>query len=119
MVKVTISLRRKPTLTREKFAAYHRERHAKLFCALPVVKQHVRRYVQCHAVPADIAGLPPNAFDGTTELWFDDVAGLEAVFSSASYMRLIRPDEAAFLDLDGCRFMLGTDTAVIPSGEAA
>ena len=114
MIKFTILLRRKPSLTREAFVAYHRERHAALFSALPEVKRHVRRYVQCHTLPASLAGLPPITFDGVTELWFDDVAGLEAVFSSQNYMQTIRPDEAKFLDLDACEFVLSTETLIIP-----
>lgn len=113
MLKFTILLRRKPSLTHDEFVAYHREQHAPLFCALPAVRQHVRRYVQCHTVPAAVPGLPPVLFDGITELWFDDLAGLEAVFTSDSYMQTIRPDEAQFLDLHACQFVLSIETVVI------
>ena len=113
MIKFTILLRRNPAMTREQFVTYHREQHAPLFCGLPAVKQHVRRYVQCHTVPASIPGLPPVEFDGITELWFDDVAGLEAVFTAQSYMNTVRPDEAKFLDLHGCEFVLSTETVLI------
>ena len=114
MVKFTILLRRKPSLTQEAFVTYHRERHAPLFRALPEVKRHVRRYVQSHTLPASLAGLPAITFDGITELWFDDMAGLEAVFSSQNYMQTIRPDEAKSLDLGACEFVLGTETLIIP-----
>ncbi len=113
MIKFTILLRRKPTLSHDAFVAYHRERHAPLFCALPEVRQHVRRYVQCHTIAAAIPGLPPMTFDGMTELWFDDLAGLEAVFTADSYMQTIRPDEAEFLDLHACEFVLSTEHAVL------
>ena len=113
MIKFTILLRRAPSLSRDEFVAYHRERHAPLFCALPEVRRHVRRYVQCHAVPASVPGLPPIAFDGITELWFDDVAGLEAVFTSEAYMETIRPDEARFLDLHACEFVLSTESVIV------
>ena len=113
MIKSTILLRRKPSMTHDDFVAYHRERHAPLFCALPAVRQHVRRYVQCHAVAASVPSLPPMMFDGMTELWFDDVAGLEAVFTSESYMQTIRPDEAQFLDLQACEFVLSTEAIFI------
>ncbi len=116
MVKLTILLRRKPSLSHEAFVTYHRDRHAPLFCALPEVTRHVRRYIQCHTVPASIPGLPSVTFDGITELWFDDLAGLEAVFSSESYMQTIRPDEAAFLNLEACEFVLSTETVMIPAG---
>ncbi len=113
MVKFTILLRRNPAMTHEEFAAYHREQHAPLFCSLPVVQQHVRRYVQCHTIAATLPGLPPIEFDGITELWFDDAAGLEAVFTAPGYMETIRPDEAKFLDLHGCEFVLSTETVLI------
>ena len=113
MVKFTILLRRNPAMTHDAFVAYHRDRHAPLFCALPEVREHVRRYVQSHTVPASIPGLPPVTFDGITELWFDDVAGLAAVFTADGYMRAIRPDEAKFLDLHGCEFVLSTETVFI------
>ena len=113
MIKFTILLRRNPSMTQDEFVAYHREKHAPLFCALPEVRQHVRRYVQCHTVSATVPGLPPVTFDGITELWFDDVDALESVFTADSYMETIRPDEAKFLDLHGCEFMLSTETVVL------
>lgn len=113
MIKFTILLRRNPLLSHEEYVAYHREKHAPLFSSLPEVKAHVRRYMQGHTVPAAVPGLPPTTFDGITELWFDDVAGLEAVFTAESYMQIIRPDEAKFLDLHGCEFVLTTETVVI------
>ncbi len=113
MIKFTILLRRKPSITHDEFVSYHREQHAPLFCGLPEVRQHVRRYVQCHTIPASIPGLPPITFDGITELWFDDVAALEAVFSSQKYMETIRPDEAKFLDLHACEFVLSSESVFI------
>ncbi len=113
MIKFTILMRRIPSMTHDEFVAYHRDQHAPLFRALPEVRQHVRRYVQCHTIAATIPGLPPPTFDGITELWFDDVAGLEAVFGSANYMATIRPDEARFIDLHACEFVLATENVVI------
>ncbi len=119
MIKFTILLRRKPSMTHDAFVDYHRNQHAELFSALPEVKHHVRRYVQCHSLPVDLPGLPPLTFDGITELWFDDVAGLQAVFGSERYMAEIRPDEAKFLDLDRCEFVLTTEKIVIQGDDAA
>ena len=77
------------------------------------MKQHVRRYVQCHATGESIPGLPDSKIDGSTELWFDDLAGLAGVFASEKYMEEIRPDEAKFLDLHACEFLLGIENLVI------
>ena len=38
---------------------------------------------------------------------------MEAVFTSDSYMETIRPEEARFLDLHGCEFVLSTENVVI------
>ena len=113
MIKFTILLRRHPALSHEAFVVYHRETHAPLFRALPEVRRHVRRYVQCHTVPLLVPGLPPVRFDGITELWFDDVAALQAVFTAPGYLDVIRPDEAKFLDLAGCEFVLSEESVII------
>lgn len=118
MIKFTILLRRKPSLTQQEFVEYHREKHAPLFCSLPEVQQHVRRYVQCHTISASLPGMPPITFDGITELWFDDVAGVEAVFGSEDYLRTIRPDEEKFLDLHRCEFVLSTENVVIAGSDS-
>lgn len=114
MIKMTILLRRKQGMTHEEFVAYHRDHHAPLFSSLSEVKRYVRRYVQCHDLGAALPGLPDNGIDGSTELWFDDVAGLTALFSAPSYMTIIRPDEGKFLDLAACEFLVGTEHEVIP-----
>ena len=113
MIKFTILLRRNPAMSHDEFVTYHKERHAPLFCALPEVREHVRRYVQSHTVLATIPGLPPMTFEGITELWFDDVAGLAAVFTAENYFATIRPDEARFLDLHACEFILSQETTFI------
>ena len=113
MIKFTIILRRKPGLTHEQFVEHHRTVHAPLFSSLPEVRQHVRRYVQCHSTGDQLSGLPDSKIDGTTELWFDNIAGLAGVFGSEGYMRTIRPDEESFLDLHACEFLIGTERTVI------
>ena len=118
MIKMTILLRRKQGMSHDAFVSYHREKHALLFASLPEVRQHVRRYVQCHASGQPLPGLPDNKIDGATELWFDDAAGLAGVFASENYMRTIRPDEENFLDLHACEFLVGEEHEVI-SNQAA
>ncbi len=114
MIKFTIILRRKSGTTQEQFVDHHRNVHATLFSSLPEVKLFVRRYVQAHAMEGRIAGLPDSKIDGTTELWFDDIAGLAGVFESENYMKTIRPDEESFLDLHACEFLIGEEHEVIP-----
>ena len=114
MLKMTILLRRRSDMSHEEFVAYHRNNHGPLFSSLAEVKQYVRHYVQCHATGDQLMGLPDNKIDGSTELWFDDLAGMSALFGSANYIKIIRPDEAMFLDLAACEFLVGVEHEVIP-----
>ena len=113
MIKFSILLKRKGSLSHEQFVAHHREIHAALFMSLPVVKETVRRYVQQHGIPANLPGLPPVKYDGITELWFDDVEALGRCFSDPEYLAIIRPDEESFLDLHGCDFVVSEEFAVL------
>ncbi len=112
MVKFTILLKRNPSLGHDEFVDYHRTQHAPLFMSVAVVKATVRRYVQQHAMPVELPGLPPVKYDGITELWFDDVDALARCFSDAEYMAKVRPDEAKFLDLHACDFIISTETLI-------
>ncbi len=113
MIKFTILLRRKPSMTQEEFVAYHREKHAPLFCALPAVQQSVRKYVQQHTLPIEMPGLPPAKYDGITELWFDDANDIGTLFNDPDYLARIRPDEERFLDLHGCDFIVSKEHVVL------
>ncbi len=83
--------------------------------SIPAVQQHVRRYVQHRTVADELPGLPSSGFDGITELWFDDLDGVTAVFGDSTCLELTRPDEAEFLDLAGCQVLV-TSEIVVHSG---
>ncbi len=80
MLKFTILLVRKPTLTHEEFVAHHKLAHSKLFMSVPAVAETVRRYVQQHRSDVNLPDMPMTRYDGITELWFDDLAGLARCF---------------------------------------
>ena len=113
MIKFTILLRRKASLTHDQFVEHHKKVHADLFMSMPVVKDTVRRYVQQHALPVELPGMPPAKYDGVTELWFDDVKALARCFSDADYLEHVRPDEESFLDLHGCDFIVSAENTVL------
>ena len=113
MIKFTILLKRKSSLTHQQFVDHHQNVHADLFMSMPIVKETVRRYVQQHGIPADLPGMPPPKYDGITELWFDDVEALGRCFSDPEYLAVIRPDEDSFLDLHGCDFIVSEEHLVL------
>ncbi len=113
MIKFTILLRKRADMTRDEFVSYHKNNHAVLFKSLPEVQQYVRKYIQGHTLPVELPGLPPPAYDGTTELWFDNVEDIAKVFTAPRYLELIWPDEEKFLNLHGCGFLVCTENEVI------
>ena len=113
MIKFTILLKRKSTITHQEFVTYHQDKHAPLFSSLAAVRQHVKRYVQQHAIPVKIPGLPPVKYDGITEIWFNSTEDINAVFNDPEYLKKIRPDEELFLDIQGCDFVISKENIVI------
>lgn len=112
MIKFTAMLVRSAGKTHEQFVTHHKNAHAELFMSLPESQQHVRRYVQSHNLELDLPGMPASRYDGVTEIWFDDVDGFAAVFTSQQYMDTIRPDEESFLDLSAGDVFLTTENVV-------
>ncbi|MCP1232162.1 EthD domain-containing protein [Acetobacter indonesiensis] len=98
MIKMTMLLKRHPKLTREEFVKHHIEKHGPLFRSLPEAKVHVIRYIQTHPIHEKTSVVPVSDFDGTAELWFDSLSGLEAVLTSEQYKNEVYPDELTFLD---------------------
>lgn len=108
MIKLTALLPRHPSMTHDEFVAYHKDVHAPLLLGDPLVRRLVRRYEQGHTTPAQIPGMPqpPAFFDGTAELWFDDIADVEALYTDEHYLAAIQPDEARFIDIPNAQVLL-------------
>ncbi len=73
----------------ESFRVHWRDRHAPIALRLPGLRAYVQNHPVSHGVP--------NAFDGCSELDFDDVAAMRAAFR-APVMADANEDEALFAD---------------------
>ncbi len=93
MIKLIYCITRKPGLSVDEFQRYWRETHAPIAARLP----GLRRYVQCHTLPALYAGANQPAFDGAAELWFDDQEALQRAMASPE-VQAARDDERNFID---------------------
>jgi uncharacterized protein (TIGR02118 family) len=85
---------RRSGLSRAAFSEHWYRIHGPYGLALP----GLRAYVQNHLLE-DVAGLPAPVFDGCSELDFDDVAAMQAAFTSPEMEEADR-DERAFADPD-------------------
>ncbi len=121
MIKLTFCLVRLPSLSREEFQAYWRDRHAPLVASVAETLG-IRRYVQCHSLPADAhVGLrasrqAPSEFDGVAELWFDS---LDAVAENGrspeaqAAAQLLLDDERKFIDLPRSPLWWGEERVIV------
>ena len=97
MIKTVAFIKRKSTITREEFARHYEEVHAPLAITIfPTIKKYVRN----HILKA-VNGKNPD-FDCISEFWFDDEAGIQAVFETwaSDAGKPIRDDEETFMDKD-------------------
>jgi hypothetical protein len=60
-----------------------------------------------------------NDFDGTAELWFDSLAGLNKVLTSETYKTKVYPDELTFLDHANTLMTIGFQDDIIDNAGAA
>jgi uncharacterized protein (TIGR02118 family) len=85
---------RRSGLSRAAFSEHWYRVHGPYGLALP----GLRAYVQNHLLE-EVAGVPAPVFDGCSELDFDDVAAMQAAFTSPEMEEADR-DERAFADPD-------------------
>ena len=111
MIKFVFMINRVEGMSFEQFVEYHRSNHAPLFTSIPEAGKYVRRYAVSHPVAAE--NYPKSAYDGLTEIWFDNWEDHDAFFTSANYIERVNPDEAKFIDLNSVGIMVTEETIVV------
>src|SRR5262245_55871772 len=105
MVKAIYLIRRKPGMSAEDFHRYWREVHGEIAARIP----GLRRYVQCHAIAL---GNDAPQYDGTAEVWFDDMDAVGRAVASPEYAAA-RQDEARFIDLEHTALIFTEEVPVV------
>jgi uncharacterized protein (TIGR02118 family) len=120
-IKLTFAVRRRADVAQEEFHRYWRDEHGPLVRSLQDVLG-IRRYVQVHrletpfndALQASRDALEP--FDGTAELWWEDLDALAAGSSSPEGLaaaQALLEDEGRFIDLTQSALWLGEEVEII------
>jgi uncharacterized protein (TIGR02118 family) len=98
MIKVSVSVARKPGLSREQFSAYWRDKHTPLVLSLASFKSLVRRYTQQRAVEGVPNQMPLAPYDGMAEVWFDNLSDVLKLLGNEHFLSVVAKDEENFLD---------------------
>lgn len=101
MIKGIAIVTKKPGMHDADFHRYWREVHGPL--ALQMTK--MRRYVQSHRTDDVFPGFENCPYGGVAEIWFDDLATLEALPADPEYIKGAQADEPNFIDVDKLVFL--------------
>jgi uncharacterized protein (TIGR02118 family) len=117
MIKCSVLIKRKPGMSLAQFNRYWQEKHGPLALSVKDFICHIRKYVQSHRLPDNLArGMQSHAvsqYDGIVELWADSADELKQAFASPGYNNVIRPDESNFCDdADGVIIMMTEDVVL-------
>ena len=121
VIKLTFAVRRREDVEPEEFHRYWRDEHGPLVRSFQATLG-MRRYVQVHRMETplnDVLRASRNAlepFDGTAELWWDDLDALTAASSTPEGLaagRALLADEARFIDLARSSLWLGEEVEII------
>ena len=121
MIKLTFAVRRRADVDPGEFHRYWRDEHGPLVRSFQSVLG-IRRYVQVHRVDTpfnDVLRQSRGAlepFDGTAEVWWDDLESLVAGTSTpegVAAAQALLEDEARFIDLGRSALWLGEEVEVI------
>lgn len=113
MVKMTMLLKRKPEISHDEFIKHHIKKHGPLFQQIPEAQSHVIRYIQTHPIKEKTEAVETNSYDGTAEIWFDNLDGLKTVLTSDFYNSRVFPDEKTFLDHENTLITIGYQDVII------
>jgi uncharacterized protein (TIGR02118 family) len=111
VIKFAFLINRIGGMSIARFVEYHRDHHAPLFTSIPEARQYVKKYTVSHPVPAE--NYPGPAYDGLTEIWFENWEDHNAFFASENYRERVHPDEGKFIDMGSVAIMVTEEKTVI------
>jgi uncharacterized protein (TIGR02118 family) len=121
VIKLTFAVRRRDDVDVDEFHRYWRDEHGPLVRSFQATLGMLR-YVQTHRLETPLndvlrasrSALEP--FDGTAELWWDDLDALTAASSTPEGLaagQALLEDEARFIDLSRSALWLGEEVEII------
>jgi hypothetical protein len=109
MLKLTVMVKRHPSLGVEEFHERWRE-HGRMIADDPELARYIQRYEQHHRNAADYR--TGDTFDGMVMQWFTSHREFVAMLADPAYVAKVRPDEERLLDA-GALVVIFTDEAEV------
>ncbi|KAJ3899835.1 EthD domain-containing protein [Lentinula edodes] len=114
VIRITILIRRKEDLTKEKFLEHWTKEHVKIFSNVKKVQEKVIRYNQFHILKPEsdklsAAGFPVLDFDAAAEFFVAKLDDLMELLRDEEYQQKVTADESNFLDHSSIQVLVGED----------
>ncbi len=99
--------KRNPKLTWEEFSQHWQNVHGPMISNLPIVKRHMKRYIQHHLRPqTDFEDVQSLDFDGFSETWFENAEARRQIVENPDFVAKVREDDKILLDLTKVRTIM-------------
>ncbi|KAI1211365.1 EthD domain-containing protein [Annulohypoxylon truncatum] len=113
LVKITLFIKKKDSISHEEFHRYWSEEHSKIFLSLPISRRNLVKYSQYHSdTSIDLTRFGFNnmlGYDGVASLWANSFEELLAIFTSEDFRKTLLPDEDRFINRAELVSMVGWD----------
>ena len=113
LLKVSCFLTRRPDLSHDEFFRYWTEKHTPMLAKPMPGAPKVYSYVQLQPITETVPALRTAPYDGVAEIWFDDLEGAAAMFTSDHYNTVVAKDEENFLDRSKTTFLYAKEQVII------
>jgi uncharacterized protein (TIGR02118 family) len=123
MIKMVFCVSKRSSISRDDFHDYWLDQHGPLVES-KAADLNIRRYIQSHTTHADFGnamssarGMKQKGFDGIAELWWDDIASLQAALSTEAGQAAgaaLAEDETKFVDMEASTIFFTEESEVIP-----
>ena len=107
MINAITIIKKKQSLTYEKFQNYWKNEHAKIVTRSPLVGT----YVQSHPIYNDKLTFE-DTVDGIAEIWFEDTNAMRTLAATKEY-KDIQDDEKVFIDGSAVRLIIAEDIITV------
>jgi uncharacterized protein (TIGR02118 family) len=104
MIKSHSFMPRRPDVSEEEFSDHWLNVHGPLALRIDTL----RRYVQCHRLPAGNVEAGEIPYSGVAEVWFDDLEEGRSLRAHPAFVDSVERDELEFIDVPNMRHLLTT-----------